>query len=131
EGMRGQETSWTERALHFDWVLILSAVGTTVVGVLMVHSAEAGLGTSFLTRQVAGAVLGLLGLLFLALLPYQVFRMYVKPLYGFMIFLLEAVLIPGLGTNLRGTRGCFHLGPIYLQASEAAKLLFVLTLGGV
>ncbi len=128
-GHSSKETSWLERAFNFDWILIISGLGTVLVGVAMVHSAEGPQGFGYLTRQSAAAAAGLLGLLFLALLPYQVFRMYIRPLYICMVVILVSVLI--FGVNLRGTRAWFRLGPIYFQASEAAKILFVLSIGGI
>lgn len=117
-----------DRAFRFDWLLFLSTVAVVVIGILMVRSTELGRGDGYFIRQLTAAGIGLIGMLIAAVLPYQVFRTYVRPLYVVMIGLLIAVLL--LGVNLRGTRGWFHLGPVYLQASEVAKLTFVLSLAG-
>ncbi|MCB4757593.1 MAG: FtsW/RodA/SpoVE family cell cycle protein, partial [Elusimicrobia bacterium] len=47
-------------------------------------------------------------------------------------FLMLAILVGVFffGATLRGTRGWFHLGPVYVQSSEMAKILFVLSLAG-
>jgi len=118
----------TDRLLRLDWVLVFTTFFVVVIGLLMVHSTEMGTGSGLLIRQWSAAGVGFLGLIFLALLPYQVFRSYIRPLYIFMILVLVAVL--AFGVNLRGTKGWFHLGPIYLQASEVAKIAFVITLAG-
>lgn len=117
------------KTLRFDWLLIGATLGTVAIGIMMVHSAEAGTGSGYFIRQSLGALVGLVGMIFLALLPYQIFRMYVKPLYAVMIMVLLGVLV--FGVNLRGTRGWFHLGPVYVQASEVAKFFFVIVIAGV
>lgn len=127
-GQRHSSTGLIDRLLRFDWFLFLSTVSVVVIGVLMVHSTELQSGGGFLIRQGLAALIGLAVLLILALLPYQIFRSYMPVLYGLMIFVLIAVLL--FGVNLRGTKGWFHLGPVYLQASEIAKILFVLILAG-
>ncbi len=116
-----------ERGVHIDWILLLAMAGTVFTGIMMVHSTE-GQGISFLIRQLGAAIVGLLGLAFLTLLPYQIFRTYVKPIYVFMLAVLVSVLV--VGVSMRGTRGWFHIGPVYLQASEVARITFVLTLAG-
>jgi rod shape determining protein RodA len=116
------------RGYHIDWVLLFSTLLTILVGVLIIHSTEIDSSGGYVLRQVVAAFVGFMGLVFLMVIPYQVFRTYIKPIYLFMIFILIAVLF--LGVNLRGTRGWFRLGPVFLQSSEVAKPLFVLTLAG-
>jgi len=116
------------RILKLDWILLLVSLAVVIIGIFMVHSTEAFGQYNFLGRQLAAAAIGFLGLLFFLLLPYQLFRGYVRPLYIGMILLLIAVLLGG--ETLRGTKGWFHIGPIYIQVSEIAKLIFILTLAG-
>jgi cell division protein FtsW (lipid II flippase) len=116
------------RSQHVDWILLMATLLTVLTGALMVHSTELGGGSGYFVRQMAAACIGFMGLLFLTLLPYQIFRTYVKAIYIFMIVVLVAVLV--VGSNLRGTRGWFHLGPIYIQAPEIARLTFVLSIAG-
>lgn len=127
-GSSGHQVSLFSRGFNFDLVLFIATLCTLVTGLVMIYSTEAGAGTGYVLRQLTAGGVGLVGLLFFAVLPYQVFRTYVRPLYVFMILVLIAVLV--LGSNLRGTRGWFHLGPIYIQSSEVAKIIFVLTLAG-
>lgn len=116
------------RGLAIDWVLFLSAIAAVLVGLLMVHSTDLSDSYGYLLRQSIAAAIGFVGMMFLMILPYQVFRTYTKAIYIFMIVLLVGVLI--FGVNLRGTRGWFSLGPVYFQASELAKIIFVLALAG-
>jgi len=123
-----QRASVFIRGLHIDWLMLAATLVTVGIGLLTIHSTETGTGAGYLIRQTVAAGVGVAGLLFLTLLPYQIFRTYVRPLYILMLLVLVAVLF--VGANLRGTRGWFHLGPIYLQSSEVAKPLFVMTLAG-
>jgi rod shape determining protein RodA len=123
-----QHVSIFSRGFHIDWALFLSAMLTVVFGILTIHSTELGNNTGYMLRQSLAALIGTMMLLVLTVLPYQVFRVYVRPLYILMILMLLSVFV--LGSNLRGTRGWFHLGPVYLQSSEIAKVLFVLTMAG-
>jgi rod shape determining protein RodA len=116
------------RGIHVDLQMLIATLVTVGIGLLTIHSTEAGTGAGYLVRQTVAAGVGLVGLIFLTIIPYQVFRTYVRPLYVLMLLVLVSVLI--FGSNLRGTRGWFHLGPVYLQSSEVAKPLFVLTLAG-
>ncbi len=129
QSTRHSEAGMLARAFHLDWLLIFATLGTITMSVLMIHSTEPVTGAGFFARQATAGAVGLVAMMFLALLPYQVFRMYVKLLYVVMVIFLIAVLF--FGVTLRGTRGWFHLGPIYLQASEVAKFLFVLSVSGL
>lgn len=124
-----QHSSLFSRGIHIDLVLLISSLLTVVIGILTIHSTEGGIGAGFVVRQAAAALVGLAGMLFLMLMPYQIFRTYVRPIYIFMIAVLIGVLV--FGSNLRGTRGWFHFGPVYLQASEVVKITFVLTMAGI
>lgn len=123
-----QRPAFFWRGPHIDWVLLLATILTVMTGILVIHSTEVDTGAGYLLRQMIAAIVGGIGLLFLMIIPYQIFRTYVKPLYIVMILVLISVLV--FGVNLRGTRGWFHFGPVYLQSSEVAKVLFVLTLAG-
>ncbi len=120
--------SFFSRTFLLDGILILSTLLTVGIGIMMVHSTEVGGTWGYFSRQLIASIVGLLGMIVLAVLPYQVFRTYTRAIYIFMIVLLISVLV--FGVNLRGTRGWFHLGPIYFQAAELAKIAYVLALAG-
>jgi len=124
---RGMGSSF-ERVVKIDWILLGATIVIVIVGNLMVHSTEVGSSSAYVLRQMVASLIGLMGLIFFAVLPYQIFRTYVKPIYLFMLIVLVLVLV--VGENLRGTKGWFRLGPVYLQASEIARLTFVLSLAG-
>jgi rod shape determining protein RodA len=123
-----QHVSIFSRGFHIDWTLLFAAIATVIVGIFTIHSTELGNNTGYMLRQSIAALIGMIMLLILTVIPYQVFRVYTRPLYILLILILLSVFV--LGSNLRGTRGWFHFGPVYLQSSEVAKVLFVLTLAG-
>jgi len=48
------------------------------------------------------------------------------PLYGVLgILMIISVFIPGIGKNLNGATGWISIGPVSLQPSELAKIVFV------
>ena len=116
------------RGFNVDLVLFGATIFTVITGLFTIYSTDTTGTGGFLLRQMIAAVVGLVGMLFLTLLPYQIFRAYIRPLYIFMLLVLIGVLV--FGVNLRGTRGWFHLGPIYIQSSEVTKITFVLCLAG-
>lgn len=116
------------RLQNVDWVLVFATLVTVFTGIMMIHSTEVNGSHALLLRQLTAAAVGLVGMAFLTVLPYQIFRTYVRPIYIVMIVVLVGVLI--FGTTLRGTRGWFKLGPIFIQAPEVARLLFVLSIAG-
>jgi rod shape determining protein RodA len=120
--------SFFSRTFLLDGVLMLATLLTVGIGIMMVHSTEIGGTWGYFSRQLIASAVGLFAMIILAILPYQVFRTYVRAIYIFMILFLLSVLV--LGVNLRGTRGWFHLGPIYFQAVELAKITYVLALAG-
>ncbi len=116
------------RHFHVDWLLLIATMVIVGVGLATVHSTEPNQASGFLVRQAVAAGVGFGLMVILAALPYQIFRTYARPLYVVLLMVLVGVLV--FGTTLRNTRGWFHLGPVYLQSSEVAKPLFVLTLAG-
>lgn len=116
------------RSVHVDWLLVAITMITVAIGLATIRSTEIGADSGFFIRQLVGAIIGFGGLIFLMVLPYQIFRTYTRAIYIVMVVVLVSVLI--FGVSLRGTKGWFHIGPIYLQASEVAKLTFVLSLAG-
>ncbi len=125
-GSPAQHMGIFSRGLHIDIALILATVFIVATGILTIHSTDTSGG--YVVRQTVAAGVGLIGMLFLMVLPYQIFRAYIRPIYIFMLIVLIGVLF--FGSNLRGTRGWYHVGPVYIQSSEVAKLCFVITLAG-
>jgi rod shape determining protein RodA len=77
-------------------------------------------------RQIVWYVLGAGGAAMLCLVDYRTLSRFSFIVYWFVILLLLAVLIPGVGSVRFGARRWFDLHVFQLQPSEFAKLAFIL-----
>jgi rod shape determining protein RodA len=77
-------------------------------------------------RQIVWYVLGVGGAAMLCLVDYRALSRFSFIFYWFVILLLLAVLIPGIGSVRFGARRWFDLHVFQLQPSEFAKLAFIL-----
>ncbi len=111
------------RDFHFTlvlWVVILSIIGIMVIG-----SAE----QSYQSRQILGLVLGLILMLIFALVDYTWLLNFSWLFYGVMLILLAAVLFMGRTVN-NATRWIVIAG-IQFQPSDLAKLVLILFFAGL
>jgi rod shape determining protein RodA len=115
---------------RFDWILLLSALALTSVGLVVMY----GIGISrpdagiflFEKQAVAGAI-GLVGVIaFVFFLDYRQLRGLGIPVYVAGALLLIAVLV--FGHTIRGTRGWFEFGGLSFQPVEVAKICLVVAL---
>ena len=123
---------------------MLSRVGTAhalaasafllAVGVVMVYSASAlradlvfGSSTVYLTRQLAGLVLGLIAAVLMARAPQEWVRRSGMVVWAGSILLLLATFTP-LGVEGNGARRWLALGNFSFQPLEVAKLGVILAL---
>ncbi|WP_245743324.1 putative lipid II flippase FtsW [Geodermatophilus poikilotrophus] len=114
--------------------LVMGAAGMLLaIGLVMVFSAsaiEAALNDQPAWRpgvdQVVFAVIGLVALLVAVRLPVGLVRRWAP--IGLLVAaaLLVAVLVPGIGMELNGSRAWIDLGFTNFQPSELAKLVFAL-----
>ncbi len=122
-----------------DWYLLLTVLGLTAVGVLLVFDASYAKAADFksmnhdiyylVKRQAVFAVAGLLCMLVLSRFSFDWLRRFTLPLLGLGTLLLVAVLI--LGHSAHGAKSWFKLWGFFAQPSELAKLAVVLYLAGV
>lgn len=117
------------------WFLTLAGV-LLGFGVLMVHSASiTSRPTNFeqihLSRHLVFLTLGLAAAGCAVILPVRVWRWLAPWLFALTLVLLVLVLIPGIGTRVKGAQRWLRLGPASLQPSELAKLALPLFLGAV
>ena len=114
--------------------LVLATIALLAYGGLMVWSATATMTghTALVQRQLQGVALGLLPLMVLWLLDYQVLKAWTGPLMVALSLLIISPRIPGLGASVSGATSWLQIGSIRLfQPSEPAKLLFIVVLAAV
>lgn len=113
-------------------VFILAVFTLTVIGFVMVFSSstieainEGAVATSYLTRQLVAAVLGIMVATFFAVAPYYVWLdRWAWVFLTVVIILLLATA--AFGTAELGAQRWLTIGPITFQPSELAKPAFVM-----
>lgn len=114
--------------------VILSTLALLGYGALMVWSATATMTShsAMVQRQLQGVALGLLPLIVLWLLDYQVLKAWTGPLMVALSLLIISPRIPGLGASVSGATSWLQVGGFRLfQPSEPAKLLFIVVMAAV
>lgn len=124
-------------AVHrsYDLWLIFSVFALLAFGLLMVASASMVISEKqfsypfhYLFRQMAFVGVGIAGLLLVMRIPITIWQRYSALLLMLSLLLLVAVLIPGVGHVVNGSRRWISFGVVALQVSEALKLCFILYL---
>lgn len=122
--------------LYDPWIL---SVGLILIffGMLMVSSASMVISDQlyhnpfhYLIRQFIFLITGFGIAWVFARIPLSFWESISFTLLLLCFFLLLAVLVPGLGKVVNGSRRWIHLGFISLQVSEAVKLMAILYLAG-
>jgi len=106
-----------------------------LIGLVMVFSASGVVAGNrfhdpiyYLKRQMAWLAFGFLLLHAASRTDYTVWQRLVPPILAVTVVLLALVLIPGLGTVVKGARRWLRLGPVSIQPAEMVKLVAVLYL---
>jgi len=118
------------------YALLLAVMALTAIGIVMVYSASS-VRSYFNSadpaaqglEQIVWAVLGLTGLLVASRVDFRHLRYLAIPTFVITLALLAAVLIPGIGSEINGSRRWIVVpGVGSLQPAEFAKLAVVLYL---
>ncbi|HMA12738.1 MAG TPA: putative lipid II flippase FtsW [Steroidobacteraceae bacterium] len=122
-----------ERGLKLDPLLIGIVLSLLLFGLVMVTSASISIAShgggdpfSYLRSQLILALGGALLAALLCAVPTSLLQSLATPLLGLAAVLLLAVLVPGIGHEVNGSRRWVRLAGFNLQASEVARI-FVLT----
>jgi cell division protein FtsW len=110
-------------------LLVASVAVLNVVGSVMVLSASSvaslndyGSAWYFFERQAVWTAVGVAALMITARVDYHAWRRWVRPLLVVSGVLLVAVLIPGIGVEVAGSRRWIGTGILRFQPTEIAKL---------
>ncbi len=120
--MRG--LSWRS----FDFLLFGAAVLASAFGAMMIRSAIAGNENlaGYDTRQVYFALAGAVVIVILASIDYRYWLSLHWPIYiVMMVFLMS---LSGLGQAAFGAQRWFQVGILFIQPTEFAKIVIILTL---
>lgn len=127
--MNDPSTVEQTRRWFVTWAAVLLGVG-----ILMVHSSSVtSRPTNFelvhLSRHLIFLTIGLAAAFVSALIPPRLWKRLAPWLFFVTLVLLVLVLIPGLGTRVKGAQRWLRLGPVSMQPSELAKVTLPLFLG--
>ncbi len=118
-----------------DAVLLVTVLGLVAFGVVMVYSASAisaqaktGDSMFFLKRHILAVVIGLGALMIGMRIDTKRLVKFSYPILLLALFLLVAVLIPGLGTRVGGSTRWLRLGVMNFQPGELVKVAFAIYL---
>ena len=115
---------------ELDWKLIFTVVAIFIFGLVVLSSATHALNTGKYNQiyvQGAAFILGMIVILIILAIDYNLLGKYYRELYVVSMLLLFIVMIPGIGAERGGARSWIDLGPIDFQTSELAKLTFILS----
>lgn len=115
-----------------DVMIFLITLALLSLGVVMVFSASSVSAYEifrdtyyFIKRQLAWAAIGLVAMCVTMEVDYRVWKQLAWPALLFSLVLLVAVLIPGVGVMIRGSRRWLGVGSLTFQPSEVAKIVMV------
>ena len=103
------------------------------IGVVMIYSATSIYAlqiqkdsTYYLFRHLLFLSMGFVGMLMAMTVDYRQLQKLAKPMLILGVFLLVAVLVPGIGRESNGARRWFHLGAFNFQPSEYVKVVMLI-----
>lgn len=82
----------------------------------------------YVKQQSIWIIVGIVVAVITANLPTQLLKKYAHIFYGFTLFLMIAVLIPGIGSKFLGARRWINIGFAVIQPSELLKITLALYL---
>ena len=113
--------------------IFLLVCGLAIFGCIMVYSASSYIANYrysnpyfYLTKQIVGAVLGIIAMLVCTFINYQKLKKLKWWVVIISAILLALVFIPGIGVENYGAKRWLNLGFFTIQPSEFAKFALVL-----
>ncbi len=121
-----------------DYVLLILTGVLLVLGLVMLWSAstvesEKNFGTSsyYIVHQLLyGVGLGLIAMYILSRIDYHFWKKVIPVALVVSLIALVLVKVPGIGFSANGATRWIHLGPLFFQPAEVAKLAIILYLAG-
>lgn len=115
-----------------DFLIFLVTILLLCIGVVMVFSASAvtaeqkfGDAYHFLKQQMLWVVIGVTAMITAMNVDYFRLKKLALPVLLIGLFLLAAVLIPGIGSEVKGAQRSIRFGPVGISPAEMIKLCLV------
>jgi len=118
-----------ERSLFLSLAAVLIGFGVLIVHSASITSRPTEFEQIYLTRHLAYLAIALAAAVVAGSLPPRAWVHIAPLLYWGTILLLVMVLVPGLGTKVKGAQRWLRLGSMSMQPSELAKLALPLYVG--
>ncbi len=126
--MKEFSVSSKEKFRRLDFVVLISALGMTLLSIITLAGAADEYGTRYVTVQTFASLLGIISMLIIASLDYdKIIRRYGKWFAVLAIVLMVAVIVFGEGD--KGNKNWLRIPgvPFDIQPSEYCKFLFIIT----
>jgi len=118
---------------HFqrlDWILVVSVLFLTVIGLLSIYSSSLGKGDFFnFKKQIIFLVIGFFLMLGLSFFDWRALRTnsyFILVLYFFCVLSLIGLFF--LAPEIRGVKGWYRLGPVSFDPIELTKIVLIILL---
>ncbi len=122
-----------KRLEKLDYILIFCVIIAVSCGIITLYTQEYNVldGPGKWWRQLIYFFIGMITMILMTRVNYQLLGSYALPIYLFSIVLLVLTLVPGIGylPSGRGARSWLKFGSVQIQTSEIAKLSTVILLG--
>ena len=116
-----------------DFMLVIITMALVIFGVVMVFSSsyyyalsKDGSAYSYLIRDVAWAVMGMVAMVIMALIDYRKLKKIAMPLLIISVIMLLMVLIPGVGVTRNNATRWIGIGSFTIMPGEIAKVAAIL-----
>lgn len=127
-----------KKTKYCDYSLFFLVIFLLGFGLVMLYSASAYSANNshndplrYLRRQGLAVALGCAAMLVISKIDYHVWIHFGNLAYLLSFGLSALVLIPGIGSEAKGSSRWLQLGPLSFQPSELAKLAIILFLSGL
>lgn len=120
---------------QLDFTLLFVVLVLLFIGLIALSSAssyyaltEFNNSSYYIVRQIAFAVVGVIGMLIISKIDYKKYIKFGYLIYGVGILLMLMVFVPGIGGTVNGANRWLNLGFMRFQPSEIMKLCLIIGL---
>lgn len=114
---------------HNDYMLFISAVVLSSIGLLSLYSTSRYGQTNFFTRQFIWLGLGIVIFFLFSSIDYRFFKVHFSPvLILYFLGILALIFVYVFGSPVRGAQSWITLGPLSIEPVEVLKIILILIL---